>query len=273
MPKDFQPTDEQVTSVVDRMLIAHHPEDFCQDGKCLKVDTIFVVAVNGEDGTNDANLIVEYGTARNSKIVIRNLLQRREGSGDVLIIINRKWWEDADMRSRDAEINTCLLSIEAVRDSEGNLKHDEALRLVVKKRKPDVIIPIFDKAISIHGEASQSWKDVKDQIIDGRGQLLFGWDDDNTPSTTSPSELERAAMSSLKGAVRDDETVVIPTVPDKDPDMVRPPVVAQATENPKRKTKRGSKAIESITGETPEDIAARTKAWNDRQRGTMNMAN
>lgn len=267
MPVDYEPTDETVTSVVDRMLMKHHQPDFCQDVKCLRVDTIFAVRKNGKSSTNDANTIREYGTARNSKIVIMSLLQRREGLGDVLIILDRAWWEAADMRSRDAEINTCLLSIQAPRDSEENLKHDEGNRLIVKKIKPDAIIPIFDKAIELHGEASQSWKDVKEQIVDKRGQLLFGWQGDIVPPTTAPTELQRAAAASIQGSAGGDTVAKT----EKDPDEVRPPVVATETPNPKRKTKR-SKAGQSVTGETPGDIAARTKAWNDAQRGPMKMA-
>lgn len=267
MPVKYSPTDKQVTSVVDKMLIKHHQGDYCQDGKCLKVDTIFVEAVNGESGDNDANPIVVAGFNRNSKIVIRSLKDRTDGFGDVQIILDRVWWEDASMAERDAEVNTCLLSIEAKRDSEGNLKHDEAHRLVVKKRRPDARIDIYDKAVELHGEACQSWKDVKEQIVDKRGQLLFGWQGDIVPPTTAPTELQRAAAASIQGAGKDDAVAKV----EKDPDEVRPPVVASETPNPKRKTKRSTAGNEA-TGETPADIAARTKAWNDAQRGPMKMA-
>lgn len=262
MPVKYEDTDQAVRSVVDRMLMKHHQGDFCQDGKCLKVDTIFVEAVNGESGDNDANPIVVAGFNRNSKIVIRSLKDRTDGFGDVQIILDRLWWEDASMTERDAEVNTCLLSIEAKRDSENNLKHDEANRLVVKKRRPDARIDIYDKAVEIHGEACQSWKDAKEQIVDKRGQLLFGWQGDNIPATTAPTELQRAAAASIQDAGKDDAT----PREEKDPDAVRPAVVAQETPNAPRRKARTKKGSENVIGESPDEIAARTKAFNDRQR-------
>lgn len=275
MPVKFSPTDKQVTSVVDRMLIKHHQGDYCQDGKCLKVDTIFVEAVNGESGDNDANPIVVAGFNRNSKIVIRSLKDRTDGFGDVQIILDRHWWEDANMGERDAEVNTCLLSIEAKRDSEGNFKHDEANRLVVKKRRPDARIDIYDKAVELHGEACQSWKDAKEQIVDKRGQLLFGWQGDIVPPTTAPKELQRAAAASIQGTAKDDTVAKV----EKDPDEVRPAIKASETPNPGRKTKRSKAGAANIAQDTAAfNASTRTDGrkpadvWRESQKPPM-MAN
>ena len=115
-----------------------------------------------------------HGVACAATVRIVSYKDRVAGKADAEILIDANMWAESSEDRRIALIDHELYHLEVQRDTEGQIKTDDAFRPKFKMRKHDVDFGWFHAIAQRHGDSSYEVIQAK-AFADEYGQLYFGW--------------------------------------------------------------------------------------------------
>lgn len=166
----YQRADDSVEELANQILHrfeSHHPLLNAE----VKFDFIFAFPTLDDEGMATGDAIKHHGQKALGLCRIVNLKDRVMGRGDVEILIDSPWWDDASDEERAALLDHELHHAE-VKTRDGAILYDDAHRPLIKLRKHDVEIGWFDVVALRNGPHSIERKQAK-QMFDGSGQLYW----------------------------------------------------------------------------------------------------
>jgi hypothetical protein len=119
----------------------------------VKVDFLFAHPPQDENGIVTGDAIKKNGVKALGLCRIVSLKDRVKGMGDIEILIDNPWWEDATDEEREALLDHELHHAE-VKIQNDAIQFDDAHRPQIKLRKHDVEIGWFDIVAIRHGPHS-----------------------------------------------------------------------------------------------------------------------
>lgn len=166
----YERADEEVEKMAEAILNrfeSHRP--LVEAG--VKFDFVFALPTLNENGEPTGDAIKKNGVKALGLCRIINLKDRTMGRGDVEILIDLPWWEDATDEQREALLDHELHHA-AVKLKNGVVQRDDLQRPLIKLRKHDVEVGWFDIIALRHGAASQERIQAK-SLSDDVGQLYW----------------------------------------------------------------------------------------------------
>ncbi len=123
----------------------------------------------GEEG---APAVKEAGYDTFGKVKIFNEADRKGGSPDARLLIDKTVWDNASVDEREGMLDHLLQRLEARKTEKGEIIRDSSGRPKLNRRKYDMRMNGFSTVIERNGEhapESKQWKG----ILDDHGQLLM----------------------------------------------------------------------------------------------------
>lgn len=147
--------------------------------------TVGLLAAWPRAGGDDAPLKL-HGYPCLAVVKVTPYRQRVQGIQDAVITLDGPAWERATEAERIALLDHELTHLELIRDDDGAVKTDDALRPRLKCRLHDWNLGGFEVIARRHGDAAPevvAWKEAHTAY----SQAVFAWADDNAPADPLPS--------------------------------------------------------------------------------------
>lgn len=195
----YQIADESVAQLAKSILLRFNSHTPLIDAGVV-IDFIFAYPTTDDNGEPRGNAISKNGVKALGLCRIIGLKDRAMGRGDVEILIDHPWWEDAIDEKRAALLDHELHHA-MVKTKNDVVMRDDLHRPLIKLRKHDVEIGWFDIVALRHGGFSQERLQAK-KLYDQAGQLY--WPDIAGPP--DPQLAREASISPSEAKMADDLT-------------------------------------------------------------------
>lgn len=166
----YQKADEEVEEIAKGILERFESHAPLVEAE-VKFDFIFAFPTLNDEGEPTGDAIKKNGVKALGLCRIINLKDRTMGRGDVEILIDHPWWEDATDEQREALLDHELHHA-SVKLKNGVVQRDDLQRPLIKLRKHDIEIGWFDIIALRHGAASLERTQAK-SLADEVGQLYW----------------------------------------------------------------------------------------------------
>ena len=166
----YQKVDEEVEELAQAILERFESHTPLVEAK-VKFDFIFAFPTLNDQGEPTGDAIKKNGVKALGLCRIINLKDRTMGRGDVEILIDHPWWEDATDEQREALLDHELHHA-SVKLKNGVVQRDDLQRPLIKLRHHDCDFGWFDIIALRHGANSQECIQAK-SLADEVGQLYW----------------------------------------------------------------------------------------------------
>lgn len=166
----YEPADSQVIDMAQEILTRFESHKPLIDNR-VKFDLVFAHPTVDENGEAHGDAIKKNGVKALGLCRVINLKDRTMGRGDVEILLDYDWWQDASEKEQEALLDHELHHAE-VKMKDGQPKRDNLGRPLIRLRKHDVEIGWFDLIALRHGRNSQERIQAK-KLSDEVGQLYW----------------------------------------------------------------------------------------------------
>jgi len=163
MPRTYEMADGSAMNFMQQVLRKVHPE--LKEAK-VNIDMEFV---EGEEG---APAVKEGGYDTFGKVKIFNEADRKGGSPDARMLIDKTVWEQANADQREGIVDHLLQRLEVRKTEKGEIIRDSTGRPKMNRRKYDIRLAGFSVVAERNGENAPEVMAAKD-IRDKYGQLLM----------------------------------------------------------------------------------------------------
>lgn len=144
----YEKADASVTKVLDKVIEKHFPD--------LKEAAPTIQAIMADAGVNadeeGVPAVKEFGRPVPAMIKQRSLKDRVAGFPDVELLIDKRKWDDADEKERQAVMHHALMRLEVRRDDAGQVVTDDIGRPKFGKRAHDWVLTGFHATAKTFGE-------------------------------------------------------------------------------------------------------------------------
>ncbi len=164
MSKTYEPCGAAVNAIV-ADLYTRRFLDLKDAG--LTVATLFV-----QDGTGE-QCLKHAGYAAAAQIKINPLRCRVEGKDDCTIVIDAVMWKTLTPTAQEALIAHELYHVDIQRDDEAHVKLDDIGRPLIKLKKHDRQLGVFDAVVKWYGGDSLDFQAVDNVVRDWKQGGLF----------------------------------------------------------------------------------------------------
>lgn len=170
MPSYERATDE-VIDMAAAVLAKYENHKPILDAK-VKVDYVFAVPGKDAEGNFVGNAITHHGCKAIGLTSKIGLKQRTKGLGDVEVLIDREWWNDASESSKRALLDHELTHIQPLTDEKNNFLRDDLGRPKIKIRAHDYEFGWFNVVAGRHGKHSLERK-LAATMMETSGQIYW----------------------------------------------------------------------------------------------------
>lgn len=166
----YEPANDEVLSMANAILNRYESHAPLMKNE-VKFDFVFAHPTVDEKGVATGDAIKKHGHKALGLCRVINLKDRTMGRGDVEILLDSEWWNNASEKEQIALLDHELHHAE-VKVKDGQVKRDNLGRPLIRLRKHDVEIGWFDIIALRHGKHSQERIQAK-KLTDDVGQLYW----------------------------------------------------------------------------------------------------
>lgn len=188
MTKTYEPADDSVRAMLDRVVDEHHP--LLREAHAF-IAVLMVTAPTDDEGVPKSPALSVGGWPAQARIKITSLRERALGMADAVMEIDSYAWGQRSEDEQEALLDHELTHIQAHLDGEGeekSIRSDERGRPVLTMRQHDVRFEGFFDVMKRHGQAAPEHA-LFEGVIEGARQYELALP--GVASADAPPETKR----------------------------------------------------------------------------------